>query len=290
MYEIRTRRIVQAMAVCLCLIVTLPSNAQTNTGVIAGIVSDSIEAVIPGAKITITHRELRVATEVTTNEVGVYVSPNLRAGPYQIRAEVSGFQTSIRTGLVLHVNGRLTVDFVMQLGLVREVLEVTAAQPLIQLESADVASVVENRRILDLPLDGRRYVDLMLLSPGVLPAPGARDNPREGRINVNGNFSLQNYFVLNGVDNNTFTQNAQERSPQVVSPPPDAIREFRIQSRTYTADFGWAVGGVINAEIKSGTNAFHGSGWWFHRNDNLNATDFFVNRAALESPEQKRIG
>ncbi|MCH8267852.1 MAG: TonB-dependent receptor [Acidobacteria bacterium] len=270
------------------MIVAPVSNAQTNTGVIAGIVSDSTEAVISGAKITITHRELQVATEVMTNEVGVYVAPNLRAGPYQIRAEVTGFQTSIRTSLVLHVNDRLTVDFVMQPGPVHEVLEVTAAQPLIQPESAELAYLVENNRILDLPLDGRRYVDLMLLSPGVLPAPGVRDNPREGRINVNGNFSLQNYFVLNGVDNNTYTQNAQERSPQVVSPPPDALREFRIQTRTYTADFGWAVGGVINAEIKSGTNTFHGSGWWFHRNDDWNATDFFVNRAALESPEQQR--
>ncbi len=95
-----------AVAVCLGLIVAPVSNAQTNAGVIAGIVSDSTEAVIPGAKITITHRELRVATEVMTNEIGVYVAPNLRAGPYQIRAEVSGFQTSIRTSLVFTTSGR----------------------------------------------------------------------------------------------------------------------------------------------------------------------------------------
>ena len=95
-----------AIAVSLGLIVAPVSNAQTNAGVIAGIVSDSTEAVIPGAKITITHGELRVATEVMTNEVGVYVAPNLRAGPYQIRAEVSGFQTSIRTSLVFTTSGR----------------------------------------------------------------------------------------------------------------------------------------------------------------------------------------
>ncbi len=276
------------IAVCLGLILTQGSEAQTNTGAIVGTVLDITGAVIPGAHVTITHTELRVVKEVQTNEVGMYFSPSLRAGPYVIRAEVSGFQTSAHSAVVLHVNDRLKIDFVLQPGLVHEVIDVTGGQPLIQTQSADVASLVEHRRMVDLPLDGRRYVDLMLLSPGVLPAPGVRDHPREGRINVGGNFSLQNYFVLNGVDNNTFTQNGQEGSPQVVSPPPDALREFRLQTRTYSADFGWAVGGVVNAEIKSGTNAFHGSAWWFHRNDNLNATDFFVNRAGLESPEQKR--
>ena len=185
-----------AIAVCLGLILTQVSEAQTSSGAIVGTVSDISGALIPGAKVTITHTELRVVTEAQTNEVGMYSAPSLRAGPYLIRAEVPGFQASLRSGIVLHINDRLKIDFVLQPGLVSEVIDVTGGEPLIQTQSADVASLVEHRRMVDLPLDGRRYVDLMLLSPGVLPAPGVRDHPREGRINVGGNFSLQNYFVL----------------------------------------------------------------------------------------------
>lgn len=282
----------RAPRLCLCLAVLLLTaaslSAQTVTGTFAGTVTDSSGAVVPGAKVTLVHTELNVRTETTTNEIGNYVASGLRAGPYEIEVSTTGFQTAKRRNLVLHVNERLVVDFVLQPGEVTVVVEVTTEQALLQTQSADVGAVIESRNVVDLPLDGRRYVDLILLSPGALPAPGVRSNPREGRINVDGNFSLQNYFVMNGVDNNSFTQNAQDRSPQVVRPSPDALREFRVQTRTYTAEFGWAQGAVINAEIKSGSNQWHGSGWWFHRNDALNATNFFANQAGLQKPDEKR--
>ncbi len=144
------------IAVCLGLILTQGSEAQTNTGAIVGTVLDITGAVIPGAHVTITHTELRVVTEVQTNEVGMYFSPSLRAGPYVIRAEVSGFHASVHSAIVLHVNDRLKIDVVLQPGLVNEVIDVTGGQPLIQTQSADVAFLVENRKIVDLPLDGRR--------------------------------------------------------------------------------------------------------------------------------------
>lgn len=277
---------------CLCIAVMLLAgaslSAQTSTGTLAGTVTDSSGAVIPGAKVTLTQTELNAKTEVYSNEVGNYVASGLRAGPYEVEVTATGFQTARRRDLTLHVNQRLAVDFVLRPGEVTTVVEVSSEQTLLQTQSADVGSVIESRNVVDLPLDGRRYVDLVLLSPGALPAPGVRSNPREGRINVNGNFSLQNYFVMNGVDNNSFTQNAQDRSPQVVRPSPDALREFRVQTRTYTAEFGWAQGAVINAEIKSGSNDWHGSAWWFHRSDGLNATNFFANRAGLTPPDEKR--
>jgi hypothetical protein len=201
----------------------------------------------------------------------------------------------VRRGIILRVNDRLEINAEMQPGAVAEVIEVTGATPLLETQSGDVSSVINSQSIRDLPLDGRNYIDLMLLAPGVQQAPNLGSNPREGRFTVNGAGSLQNYFVLNGVDNNSFTQNAQDRSPQVGRPAPDALQEFKIQTRTYSAEFGWALGGIVNAQVKSGSNDFRGSAWWFHRNDNLNATSWVTNRVprvggvrVVESPEQKR--
>jgi hypothetical protein len=277
--------VVVALAACIG-----PSGlqAQTNTGTIVGTVTDPTGAVIPGARVLITNTNLQNTTELRSNAAGAFVAPALRAGPYEVRVEAAGFQAFVRRNLILNVNDRLAVEVQLQPGAVTETIEVTTATPLLNTESGDVSSVIDSRSIQDLPLDGRSYIDLMLLAPGVLQAPNLRGNPREGRFTVNGANSLQNYFVLNGVDNNSFTQNAQDRSPQVGRPAPDALQEFKIQTRTYTAEFGWALGGVINAQIKSGSNQFRGSAWWFHRNDNLNATDFFINRAGGTPPEQKR--
>ncbi len=263
-------------------------HAQTNTAAIVGTVTDPTGSVIPGARVQITHQELQATFTVETGATGAYSSPVLRPGPYTVRVEAPGFQTHVQRNIVLHVNDRLRINVEMQPGAVTQVVEVTAAPGLIETESGDVGAVIEEDTIVDLPLDGRRYIDLMLLSPGVVLSPGLRSNPREGRFSVTGMDSLQNYFVLSGVDNNSFTQNAQDRSPQVARPAPDALREFKIQTRTYSAEFGYAMGGVVNAEIKSGTNEFHGATWYFHRNDNLNATNFFANRSGLGKPEEIR--
>ena len=278
------------VVICLAGFLFTPAlEAQTNTGVIVGTVSDPTGAVIPGATVTITHSEVRAVSEVQTNAVGNYASTLLRAGPYEIRVEAQGFQTTVRRGIVLHVNDRLQLNFTLQPGTVAEVIEVTGGAPLLETQGGDVSSVIDSRAMVDLPLDGRRYIDLMLLAPGVVQAEGGTgNNPREGRFAVNGNQTLHNYFVLNGVDNNSFTQNGQDASPQVARPAPDALREFKIQTRTYSAEFGWAQGAVINAVIKSGSNDVHGGVWWFHRNDNLNANAFFLNSAGTDKPEEVR--
>ncbi len=271
------------VVVCLAGVLFTPAlEAQTNTGVIVGTVSDPTGAVIPGATVTITQSEMQIATVLETNAVGNYVSTLLRAGPYEIRVEAQGFQTALRRGIVLHVNDRLQLNFILQPGAVAEVIEVTGGAPLLETQTGDVSSVIDSRAIVDLPLDGRNYIDLMLLAPGVLQAPNLGSNPREGRFTVNGNGTLQNYFVLNGVDNNSFTQNAQDNSPQVGRPAPDALREFKIQTRTYSAEFGFAMGAVINAEVKGGSNDLHGSAWLFTRQDDFNANTFFANRSGLD--------
>lgn len=261
---------------------------QINTGTIVGTVSDQQGAVIPGVSVRVTQVNLGVTTDLVTNETGAYVASALRPGLYEVRAELSGFKTAVRGNISLRVQDRVEVSFVLELGNISELVEVSASAARLETEKAQQGLVIQEKAIVDLPLDGRRYSALILLSPGAVPAPGTGSNPREARLNVNGNFSLQNYFALNGVDNNTFTTNAQERSPQAVQPPPDALQEFRVQTRTYDAEFGWSQGAVINAELKSGTNDFHGSAFWFHRNDNLNANNFFANRAGIGKAEELR--
>jgi hypothetical protein len=252
--------------------------AQTNTGTISGTVKDSSGAMVPNAQVTITNTSQKTSERLQTNNVGAYVAPSLSIGSYDIQVQGAGFRSSVRKNVLLHVNEHLGLDFTLVAGGSNEVVEVTTQSPIIDTQSADVGQVVEARTVQDLPLDGRRYIDLMLLAPGAVQAAGLRSNPREGRFNIDGNLSLQNNFVLNGVDNNTFSENAQDKSPQAVRPVPDAIQEFKVQTRTYTADFGWAMGAVVNAEIKSGSNQLHGSGWFFNRNDHLDAIDYFAKR------------
>jgi hypothetical protein len=262
--------------------------AQINTGTIVGTVTDPTGAVIPGVEVTVTNQETEVATTLITSDEGLYIASALRPGLYTVRAEMTGFKSAVTRDVRVSVADRIKADLSLQLGDIQEVVEVTALAQTLQTETASKGSVIGQEEIIDLPLDGRRYSDLILLSPGALAAPGQGSNPREARLNVDGNFSLQNYFALNGVDNNTYTTNAQERSPQAIQPPPDALQEFRIQTRNYNAEFGFSQGAVINAEIRTGTNEFHGSGFYFHRNDNLNANSFFANAAGIGKAEELR--
>ncbi|MFQ5737774.1 MAG: TonB-dependent receptor domain-containing protein [Acidobacteriota bacterium] len=276
------------LAALISMILATGALGQINTGTIVGTVRDQQGGVIPGASVTVTQTDLGVSTSLVTNDSGFYVASALRPGIYEVRVEMTGFKSTVRSSIQLRIQDRLDVSFDLDIGQVSEQVEVVATAANVQTESGAQGSVIEEKVIVDLPLDGRRYSDLILLSPGAVAAPGTRSNPREARLNVNGNFSLQNYFALNGVDNNTFTGNGQERSPQAVQPPPDALQSFKIQTRTYDAEFGWSQGAVINAEIKSGSNQFHGSGWYFHRNDNLNAANFFANQAGVEKGDELR--
>ena len=272
----------------LFLLVPFSAFAQINTGTILGTVRDAQGGVVPGADVTVTLTALGVSVDLITNDAGVYQATGLRPGAYQVRAQMDGFKAAVQDGVGLSIQQRREVNFTLEIGDVSDEVQVVATGAAVQAESGQLGSVITSEVITDLPLDGRRYSDLILLSPGAVPAPGTRSNPREARVNVDGNFSLQNYFALNGVDNNTFTTNAQERSPQAVQPPPDALQSFKIQTRTYDAEFGWSQGAVINAEIKSGSNALHGSGWFFRRDDRLNANNFFNNAAGVTRGVESR--
>jgi hypothetical protein len=260
--------------------------AQIDTGSITGTVRDTSGAVVPGAEVTATNSATKVTITSVTNSSGVYQFLALIPGTYSVKVSASGFSPQVQNDLVVHVQSKLEANFALAIGQIQQEAIVTASEPLLQTQSANVGGVVEGQQIRDLPLNGRRYADLALLEPGVRVNPGVA-NPAVDRFSANGNLDTQNYFSLDGVDNNSGSTNLQEGSVQVVQPPPDALQEFRVQTRTYSAEFGTSAGAVVNASIRSGTNEYHGSAFEFLRNNVFDANTFFNNKNGVPKGQFK---
>jgi hypothetical protein len=258
----------------------LPASAQLDTGTIVGTVRDQSGAVVPGATVTATQESTATTASAVSTDKGQFVFPNLKIGTYSISAELPGFRKSVQTGIVLHVQERVDVDVKIELGNVTEEVVVTGTTELLHTQTADVGYSVDQRQVTDLPLLGRRYSELAFLTTGVVSAPGGLTGRGEdGLFNVNGNLATWNNFILDGGDNNSASTNLQERSTEVVQPPVDALEEFRVQTRTYSAEFGKAAGAVINASIKQGSNAFKGNLFEFYRDEKFNANTWENERA-----------
>ena len=187
---------------------------------------------------------------------------------------MTGFGPAKNPVVEVHVRTRAQVDFTLTIGATQEQIEVSDTGSSLQTQSAEVGLVVGSQQINDLPLNSRRYADLALLSPGVFKNPSVA-NAAPDRFSSNGNSETQNYFALDGVDNNSGSTNLQEGSVQNVQPPPDAIQEFRLQTRTYSTEFGTSAGAVVNASVKSGTNRFHGNAFEYARNSVLDSNTYF---------------
>jgi len=267
----------RALALCFLAFCALPAIAQIDRGAIVGRVTDASGAVVPKASVVVTNKDTGVAVTTSTNEAGEYQVLALIPGTYSVRVSSQGFDSVLRDNIALHVQDRLSVEVSLKVGSVSQEVIVTGAEPLLQTESADVGNVVDTRLVNDLPLNGRRYADLALLEAGVQKFYSA-NNPAPDRFSVNGNLETQNNFLLNGIDNNSFSENLQEFSVQVVQPPPDAVQEFRVQTRTYSSEFGNSAGAVINATIKSGTNNYHGNLFEYVRNSVFDANTWINNR------------
>jgi len=265
-------------AVVICV---QPAAGQIDRGAIAGKVLDSSGAIVPKATITVTNKATAVSLTTPVNDAGDYQVLALIPGIYTVKVSADGFQTAVQDDIEVHVQDRLSLNFVLKVGSVNQQVLVSGAEPLLQTQTADVGGVVNEEQVNDLPLNGRRYADLALLEPGVQKFYGAA-NPAPDRFSVNGNLELQNNFLINGIDNNSWSENLQELSVQVVQPPPDAIQEFKIQTRTYSAEFGNSAGAVINVSIKSGTNAFHGDLFEFARNAVFDANSWINNANDLK--------
>jgi len=246
--------------------------AQVETGRIIGTVRDQSGAVIPDAVVTLTHTLTNQSLEVTARGDGTFESPPLRIGEYRAVAAKEGFKRAVRTGITLQIQQTVVVDFALEVGAMSQEISISAAAPLLTVTEATQGQVIDNQKIADLPLNGRDYVQLALLSAGVnRPAPGARTEGFSG----SGMRASQNNYLLDGVDNNNAQIAAQGRQGEAVKPNVDAIQEFKVLTNAYSAEYSRATGAVIIVNLKSGTNELHGTAYEFLRNQKLDAKNFF---------------
>jgi hypothetical protein len=250
-------------------------HAQTQ-GEITGEVTDESGAVIAGVTITATNQDTNLSRQAVTNAAGAYSFPSLLPGMYRLRAEMKGFQAMVFSDVQLQVQGVARIDFKMQLGQVTEVVNVAASAPLLTTENATTGTVIENKRIVELPLNGRNFLQLVALSPNVSFGFGTAGQQRsiqggqrsEQNISVAGQRSEYNRFSLDGIENTDTNFNSYVFLPSI-----DALAEFKVQTGVYPAEFGRATS-QINVSTKSGTNAFHGAAFEFFRNDDLDANNY----------------
>src|SRR5215468_7010131 len=263
--------------------------AQQETATITGEVRDANGSVVSKATITVTNVETNVSIKSETNDQGLYTVPSLKPGPYSITVEKAGFKKSVRSGITLQVNQVARIDLAMQVGELSTAVEIVEAATLLESETSARGSVIDQKKIRELPLNGRDYNQLALLSPGVLPTtPRLASVNFKGAINVNGNRTFNNVFLLDGVDNISYASSFRGENVQVIQPSVEALQEFKIQTNAYSAEFGRSSGAVVNAAIKSGTNHIRGSVYEFLRNDALDANNFFSNAFGAPKPVRKR--
>ena len=278
-----------AVFVCFALLLASPIFGQVDTGTILGTVFDSSGAVIPGAEVTIAHEGTGVTQVGQTRADGTYIFTPIRIGPYSIEVGSTGFQRSRRTSVEVAIQQQRVVDFQLVPGEITETINVEAALPTLQTEDASVGEVVGSRSINNLPLNGRNYNFLARLTAGVTHSqPEGRGLAATGWFAANGTRPAQNNFLLDGIDNNSNNVDFLSGAAYVLRPPVDAIGEIKVQTNSFSAEFGRAGGAVLNASLKSGTNEFHGSAWEFLRNDNLDAADFFQNANRTRRGEFKQ--
>lgn len=243
--------------------------AQFELGEIRGTVRDSSGAVIPGAKVVLMHSDTGVERTTRTDESGNYSFPGLRLGGYTFRAEKEGFRPAAVAVSALRVAERLRVDFELEPGAVVEEIVVSATvDSLLETEMAGRSHWIQGEQIRELPLNKRDYTQLVLPAPGTVLDAGKRIG---GAVNINGNRSLQNNFLLDGVDNNSNATSFRGERVDVIRPSVDAVAEFRVQTHSYSAEYGRSAGGVVNVTLKNGGNKLRGTLWEFFRNDRLDA-------------------
>lgn len=254
--------------------------SQGTTGTIQGAVKDEQGAIIPGVEVTIRSLDTGARRMVISNDTGRYSATNLALGSYEVRAELTGFQTTVRTGITVTVGRVAVVDLTLTIGELAQEMVVTGEAPLVETTQSSVSSLVDQRQIRDLPLNVRSYAELATLQLGVSKTTtiaGGQNNAGTGygtQLTFAGSRPDSNNFLLDGSDiNNAYNKAPNSGSGGIIGI--EAVREFEVKTSTYSAEYGRSMGGVVNAVTRSGTNAFHGSIYEFHRNDNLDARNFF---------------
>lgn len=257
--------------------VAFPASAQVDTSLIVGALHDSTGAIVTSATVTITDQATNTATVVHADSNGSYTSPPLRVGMYAVAVEATGFESQTRTAIALQVQDRRRVDFVLTVGQVSQNVTVTDEAPAIQTDKSSLGQVISAKTMTDLPLNGRDYVQLATLSTGVVSTStgtngntGGASTGGQNSFAANGARGTLNNFLLDGIDNNS-----NDTGGLILRTSVDAIQEFKIQTNSFSAEFGRSGGAAINAVTKSGSNTYHGSAFEFLRNSTLDARDYF---------------
>jgi hypothetical protein len=284
----------QAVLILIALGICAIVNAQVTTvGTISGNVRDPQGAAVPNAEVTIQQLGTGFSRTVTANDEGFFIASSLPVGKYTVSASPQGFKKTVTTEVDLHVGESRVVNLDLQVGQVSETVTVTSDAAPVEIRNGDVSSLISEKQVTELPLNGRNYSQLALMVPGVSPvtqagaggAFAANGTGLNGGVDmsVNGNGSNTNLWTVDGVNNMDVGSNRT----LLVFPSIDTIQEFRVERNSFSAEYGQAQGAVINLVTKGGTNQFHGTGFEFLRRDKLNANNFFLNKAGAPRPKLK---
>ncbi|MGH9852547.1 MAG: TonB-dependent receptor domain-containing protein [Blastocatellia bacterium] len=265
------------VAFLLLFTIVLPLGAQTPSGEISGVVTDQTEAIVAGVRITLTNTATNAVREVQTNDSGLYAFPALSPGVYTLKAEKAGFRAVERKNIEVLVGSANRIDISLQIGELSNIVEIAGGAPVLQSENASIGTVIENRSIVELPLNGRNYLQLTSLIPGATtygPASAQGQQRMGGQrnsfaLNVSGQRIHFNHYSLDGIENTDLNFNSYMLLPSI-----DAIREFKVESGLFDAEYGRAIA-QVNVSTKSGTNQFHATVFHFLRNSALDAKNFF---------------
>ena len=263
------------------LMVPSIARAQMDAGSFRALIADPSGGIVPGATVTLTNAATGAAQTLVSDGEGYAAFTPIQRGTYDLRVELNGFRTREIKGITVDVNERKFLRVALDTGGVSETVEVTASSRTLQTEEGSLGQVIRGDVATQLPLAGRRYTELALLVPGATPSSMTLDTRGPGWFLVNGNTQTQNNFMLDGFDNNNGTQNAQSLSSQVVQPNPDAIDQFKVQTNSFSAEFGRSAGAVVNVSIKSGTNSPRGSAWYYNRDASLASISYNAKRNNL---------
>lgn len=276
----------------LFLLITTTAFAQVDRATLSGFITDAHGGAVPGATVTVTNVATEVDSTQPTTAAGGYQVVNLIPGRYRVDVELSGFKKSSQV-VTLEVGQRGRLDVQLEVGSFSETVTVAETVQLLNANDASLGTVIPQSQVSNLPLSIRNWDDLLALVPGVqgdryTEQGGGTSFGRTGGINVHGARALQNNFLLDGVDNNSISENVQELTSQVSRPSVDAIQEFKVVTSPYSAEYGRSPGAAVSVSTKSGTNDLHGTAYEYFRNQAFDSKDYFTARANAATPQNNQ--
>ena len=284
-------RVLRLLSIVLTILASAHVLYADVTGSISGTIKDRSDATVVGAKVVVTNTETNLSQETVSGGEGLFRILALPVGTYKLTVTAKGFKPFNETGIVVKVNDQLKFDVTLDVGSMTEEIEVQANAVQVQTENTQLGDVIDSKKMLALPLNGRSYIDLLGLQAGVAPGTSEsiqQDRPVSGTLNpgnisVNGQRETANAFLVNGGD----VSEGRNMGTGLV-PNLDSVEEFRLITNSFDAEYGKFSGAVMNAITKSGTNSFHGDAFWFLRNDGMDANNYFANAEGLPKTTLQR--